>query len=835
MEIIHILPYHYIHVKDKSQNIIKLIEGPGNYIVQIHEQLMLKPTAMITLIPNQFIRITNPVLKKDGEVQFEANFNQAKLRFGDEEIRTYDNYKDPFPLYPGESALSAVQDAKVISETEALRLVSTRHFYDEISKKDRLEGQEWILKGPLVYIDRVEVDVLGQISCTIIEPNSALRLRAKKDFSDYKGVKRISGEEWLVRELGPYIISAEEEIMYIVKAEFIDDTTGLRLKATCAFKDIYGNQRKAGEEWLITNDISSTHIPDVYEDISSKINKTILNRWQYCVVVDPVDPKTGRNQYGKKQLRKGECSFFLQPGEYLNDYCISDNIILSEDEALLLVAKEVYTDEYGKHQPGERWMVYGPRSYVPDIEVDIIEKRQSIPLDITEGIYIRDIHTGEVKMISGTSYLLGANEELWEKELSEEAEILLQSQTGAFNIRDPKPILTKRDKSKVVVFKIPHNSVVQVFDFKAGENHIVFGPDLIKLGPYEQFTILSLSAGTPKEENLVKSLILRLGPDFISDAVEVETSDHARLMLKLTYSWKFDIDRNNQEHLGKLFQVKDFVGDCCKAIASRIRGSVSSVNFDSFHKDSSNIVQNGVFGKDSNGKLKKPLPFKSNKLIITNVDILSQEPIDTKTREILNESMILSMKTNLRIQQSEATHREERANQEANGKVERKKIEDDTEAENKRLILLQLRSDNDQITTCGLAESEAKATCYESEILAESDLEKTKNDFEADKIRKLTELEKKKKIYHQEITHKQRMSDLEVDKAHKLADSTVEKIQTMVNAIGKDTLVEMARAGPDAQASLLKSLGVKSLLVTDGKNPINLFNTANGLIGALPK
>jgi len=33
-----------------------------------------------------------------------------------------------------------------------------------------------------------------------------------------------------------------------------------------------------------------------------------------------------------------------------------------------------------------------------------------------------------------------------------------------------------------------------------------------------------------------------------------------------------------------LFSVPDFVGDACKAIASRVRGSVASVQFDDFHK-----------------------------------------------------------------------------------------------------------------------------------------------------------------------------------------------------------------------------------------------------------
>jgi len=36
------------------------------------------------------------------------------------------------------------------------------------------------------------------------------------------------------------------------------------------------------------------------------------------------------------------------------------------------------------------------------------------------------------------------------------------------------------------------------------------------------------------------------------------------------------------------------------------------------------------------------------------------------------------------------------------------------------------------------------------------------------------------------------------------------------------------------QARLLGGLGLKSFLITDGNRPINLFNTATGLIGAAP-
>ena len=33
------------------------------------------------------------------------------------------------------------------------------------------------------------------------------------------------------------------------------------------------------------------------------------------------------------------------------------------------------------------------------------------------------------------------------------------------------------------------------------------------------------------------------------------------------------------------------------------------------------------------------------------------------------------------------------------------------------------------------------------------------------------------------------------------------------------------------QVKLLEGLGIQSMMITDGNNPINLFNTAEGLIG----
>ena len=46
----------------------------------------------------------------------------------------------------------------------------------------------------------------------------------------------------------------------------------------------------------------------------------------------------------------------------------------------------------------------------------------------------------------------------------------------------------------------------------------------VMLGPDEQFTQLSLSAGKPKKGNMIRAVALLLGPDFASDLIIVETS-----------------------------------------------------------------------------------------------------------------------------------------------------------------------------------------------------------------------------------------------------------------------------------------------------------------------
>jgi len=61
----------------------------------------------------------------------------------------------------------------------------------------------------------------------------------------------------------------------------------------------------------------------------------------------------------------------------------------------------------------------------------------------------------------------------------------------------------------------------------------------------------------------------------MTDIIEVETSDHARLSLTLSYNWYFSVNKEDPVESNRIFNVRDFVGDACKSIASRVRGMCS--------------------------------------------------------------------------------------------------------------------------------------------------------------------------------------------------------------------------------------------------------------------
>ncbi|KAK2893357.1 major vault protein isoform X2 [Channa argus] len=854
--IIRIPPHHYIHVLDQNTNIARVELGPLTYIRQDNERVLFSPVRMIMVPPRHYCVVLNPVARDDnGQALFDQS-GQAKLRHADLEIRLT---QDPFPLYPGEEIQQNVTPLQIVYPDTALRLQALLDF-EEDGKEKRVAGDEWLFEGPGTYIPRKEVAVLETIKATVIRENQAIRLRARKEGVDRGGVRRVTGEEWLVSKVGAYLPGAHEEVIDIVNAFILTDKKALHVRALQPFKDAGKTDRRTGEEWLVTIADREAHIPSVSEEVVGVVNVTTLSSRQYCVILDPVGPD-GKPQLGQKRVVKGERSFFLQPGEHLENG-IQDVYVLSEEEGLVLRAVEAFndTEEHEEEEeqeeeqmqerakrsrrsgilrrPGDRWMLRGPIEYVPPAAVEVMLRRQAIPLDENEGIYVRDIKTGKVRAVIGHTYMLTQDEELWEKELPPNVEALLASPIDPLANRSDRIVMAPsrpRDKTRVVSYRVPHNAAVQVYDYREKKARVLFGPEMVMLGPDEQFTMLSLSGDKPKRANVIKAICLLLGPDFFTDIITIETADHARLQLQLAYNWHFEIKSpEDSADAAALFSVPDFVGDACKAIASRIRGAVASVQFDDFHKNSIRIICSAVFGFDEKLAIRPSLRFHQNNLVISSVDIQSVEPVDQRTRDALMKSVQLAIEITTNSQEAAARHEAERLEQEARGKLERQKITDQAEAERARKELLELEALSAAVESTGAAKAEAQSRAEAARIQGEAAVNEAKLKAEAQRIEAEAELVRLAKAREQELNYKKEMDRLELEKQERMAQIESQRFSQLVESLGSDTLKEIARAGPELQVKMLQALGLKSTLITDGSSPINLFTTANGLLGALP-
>lgn len=830
--IYRIPPYYFIHVLDQNSNVTKVEIGPKTFIRQDNEKVILGPEKMIVVPPRHYCIVENPVLRDDDSRPVVDPNGQVKLRHADQEIRLA---QDPFPLFPGEILKQAVTQLKIVPANSALRLRAILDFGE--GEEKRVAGDEWLFEGPGTYIPSKEVVVEETIRATVIRPNQAIKLRARKETTDRDGNPRVTGEEWLVKKVGAYLPGAYEEVVDVVDAYVLTEKVALHMRATRTFTDRVGVTRKNGEEWLIKMEDTEAHIPDVYEEVVGIINITTLNNRQYCVILDPIG-SDGKPQLGQKKLVKGERSFFLRPGEKL-EKGIQNVYVLGEDEGLILKSNEAFTDpDQGvDRRPGDRWMIRGPLEYVPPVEVEVVTKRKAIPLDENEGIYVRDVKTGKVRAICGNTYMLSQDEELWSKELPPGVEELLAEGKDPLADRSDRSRPSanlKRDKTKVVAFRVPHNAAVQIYDYKDKKARVVFGPDQVMLGPDEQFTQLSLSGGKPKRPNQIKSLCLLLGPDFCTDIITVETADHARLQLQLSYNWHFEIrDKTNVEEAANIFSVPDFVGDACKAIASRVRGTVAGVQFDDFHKNSARIIRSSVFGLDERGKVRDRFAFPANSLVITSIDIQSVEPVDQRTRDALQKSVQLAIEITTNSQEAAARHEAERLEQKAKGALERQKITDEAEAEKARKQLLELQANSAAVESTGQAKAEAQSRAEASKIEGEAAVEQAKLKAQASKIEAESELERLTSAREAELKYIKEQNEVEIEKSRELATIETSKFKEMVDAIGADTIASIATAGPEMQVKMLQGLGLKSTLITDGSSPINLFNTAHGLVGAI--
>jgi len=450
-QILRLLPYQYIHVEDKNENVTRLEIGPQIFVKKDNEALVFAtPKDMFQLMPRTYMQVNNPIMKdKDGKI-VKNSFGEVERDEGETEFRFFENYKTPFPLYPGEELNGKISDLEVIQENQAFRLRAMRKHTDN-NGVERLEGSEWLQKGLSTYYPSNNVAKVDNVDPHVITLGSALEMRASRDLVDQNGNKRTAGENFMVKKTGTYLQGVYEEYKATHQAKLLTSSNAVSLRAKTSFTDCYDVKRNAGDAWLVTNKNSSMHFVDVYERFVADVKLTVLTMDEYVYVQNPYSETTKTNNFGTTEVRVGPKSFFLYPNESIIKQGSSDLrsiYVLTSRDAVLVKAVQ----KLGDKNPGDRWMVYGPQSYYPPVEVEVVREVQQLPLDKNEGIYVRNTKTGDCRAVIGENYMLKPDEERYSLHLPDITRDLLKK-SATF------------DADKLITYNCPFNTCVQVFNY----------------------------------------------------------------------------------------------------------------------------------------------------------------------------------------------------------------------------------------------------------------------------------------------------------------------------------------------------------------------------------
>lgn len=183
------------------------------------------------------------------------------------------------------------------------------------------------------------------------------------------------------------------------------------------------------------------------------------------------------------------------------------------------------------------------------------------------------------------------------------------------------------------------------------------------------------------------------------------------------------------------------------------------------------------------------------------------------------------------MQEQEARRQADKIEQEEKGKLDRLILENKSVVEKSKKELLQLKSESSAVKSKGQAIAEAKAKAQAAEIAAQAEVKFAQLQADAKRCRENAEIEYTEEKNKIEIEHKKKMGILEIQEAQESATIESGKFKTIMDSIGKDTLIDISNAGPEMQSNMLKALGLQGYMLMNSENPVNLFTTAQGLIG----
>jgi hypothetical protein len=366
----------------------------------------------------------------------------------------------------------------------------------------------------------------------------------------------------------------------------------------------------------------------------------VLSEKEFCVLIDAD---------GKRQVHQGPARVFPGPYDRFQTTGSRNRVydayeLLPQRAVWLRVITEVSSETLAKklphgielkkevYYPGDELLVHGVSAFFfPFNEIEVLNAQgaavvgndhssvliEEIGIDQKSGIYVRDLRTGEARLIRGKqSYLVDPRKEV---------QILRLVSPGDWNLMIGEQEPHKHSNTEVrtpwaLSITIPHN--MAVLATSAEGQRVIEGPKVELLEYEERLAVLKLSRGRPKgNKGSIETCFLRVRGNRVSDEVEIETRDFVRIRMILSYTITF-----RQEHKDEWFNHLNYVKLLVNQLRSMLRGQLRKVDFLELQPQIEDLVRDTVLGGKVEGEAREGRLFDTeNGMHVHAVDVLEIE------------------------------------------------------------------------------------------------------------------------------------------------------------------------------------------------------------------
>lgn len=370
-------------------------------------------------------------------------------------------------------------------------------------------------------------------------------------------------------------------------------------------------------------------------------NAVVLGEKDYCVIVDAD---------GKREIKLGPARVF--PGPYDTFMTVGsrsrvyDAYELLPQRALWLriisaISKEELTRKLPRgfsfekeiakdhYYPGDEILLSGVSTFFfPFNEIEVLSPDtgqavvgndhervfiEAIGIDQKSGIYVRDLATGEVRLVRGKqSYLVDPRKEVQITRTVPPADWNLWIASSEPHKATSAAVTTPWAISVVV----PNNAAVMVT--MAQSRRVVEGPCVTLLGYEESLCPLSLSTGTPKSDaSPLRTCFLRTVGNRVSDMIVIETADFVKIAIVVSYTVTFA-----SENKDRWFNHENYIQMMVDHLRSIIRGRCRTLSLSAIWPQIHTTVRDTVLGERKDGQ-RPGRVFAENSTVVTEVEVLS--------------------------------------------------------------------------------------------------------------------------------------------------------------------------------------------------------------------